>query len=891
MLTYLAIFLTGLTALTYQVLWQKQLSLLLGSESQSLALITGIFLSGLSLGYYFWGNWIAKNNKKNIIYQSYGYIELVIGLYAILYPYFFNFILNIHSNYPNSFGINIIFTSLMLGLPTFLMGATLPFMTKVIPITKSSVSSIHAKIYGLNTLGSFAGVILALYYLIPINGNKFTFILMGIINLVIGCYFLSLKDLNKTLSHSTKQSHHKIEALPKNLILSMSLITGLVSIGLEIILFRIVTLSMGSNYHVYPFILSIIILGLGIGSLSSFNNKNNYLSILTNWIFLLIFLVLLYLSMPYWSYWISILRLNWGTAQDSYFLYYLLLYLCLCVLILPSAIFFGRILPQCFSLLQKEAKDFGKEAGLLYFSNTIGTLIGATIFGFALLYLINIDTILIIFLILIAIITIIIILRTRKYNAFLIITPLLILLVWQGNWDRSSHIIGLYRANNKQSYHDGKIFKTPMGRKITGTKLLKDGPNATVSITEFKTKKSTHKSMMVNARTEGSSYIGDLQPQILIGLLPYVYHPKTQDLNAFVVGLATGITPGFLSQLPLINTIDVAEISDLVIKTAAYFKNENFDVLNNPKVFIKALDAARFLILSDKKYDLIVSHTSTHWVSGIENLITPQFYQTVNDRLTPDGIFTQWLQGYETNSQIALSVLKIVGDQFKYYKVFEVGSNEMVIMASNTKLNIPDISKKITNQSLLKISNKLNLYHFSQFEMLEILDKTIIDHIIAKNQKNLFEHHAFKSKLQKRATKAEFLKKNINLETLIDNKNRRRLQQKLTKRHLIHDNLYSFFIENPQHCRKLNSMACQNWFGFNNIFQKFNTTENDLEYLKIYSILRNRNYIPLQKEELIKIENKILTSENKDAKLIKLLVNEYRYENLDKLANEFLEKL
>ena len=47
--------LTGFSGLTYEVAWEKYLATLMGSHAEATAAVLGIFLGGLSLGYWIFG--------------------------------------------------------------------------------------------------------------------------------------------------------------------------------------------------------------------------------------------------------------------------------------------------------------------------------------------------------------------------------------------------------------------------------------------------------------------------------------------------------------------------------------------------------------------------------------------------------------------------------------------------------------------------------------------------------------------------------------------------------------------------------------------------------------------------------------------------------------------
>ena len=155
-LLYLSIiFTTGFCSLGYQVIWQKYLSILVGSHARSSAIVVSVFLLGLALGYYVFGRLTEKIKDRYLLLKAYGFVEIFTGLYAVLFPKIFQFLLDSSISQTNHFGVHLFISSLLLILPTFLMGATVPIMTTVLPEDKENVSLIHSRIYGLNTLGAF----------------------------------------------------------------------------------------------------------------------------------------------------------------------------------------------------------------------------------------------------------------------------------------------------------------------------------------------------------------------------------------------------------------------------------------------------------------------------------------------------------------------------------------------------------------------------------------------------------------------------------------------------------------------------------------------------------------------------------------------------------------
>lgn len=80
------VFLTGATALVYEVIWQRYLTRLTGSDSLATALILGIFLGGLSGGYALCG-WLSRRVRRPA--RAYAVLEACIGIWALLFPWLF----------------------------------------------------------------------------------------------------------------------------------------------------------------------------------------------------------------------------------------------------------------------------------------------------------------------------------------------------------------------------------------------------------------------------------------------------------------------------------------------------------------------------------------------------------------------------------------------------------------------------------------------------------------------------------------------------------------------------------------------------------------------------------------------------------------------------------
>src|SRR5687768_13735764 len=83
MLVLLLFFCSGATALVYEVVWSKYLSIMLGSTVQAQTVVLAVFMGGLAIGNRLFGKRSATIKSPLL---GYGIMELLIGLYAIVFP-------------------------------------------------------------------------------------------------------------------------------------------------------------------------------------------------------------------------------------------------------------------------------------------------------------------------------------------------------------------------------------------------------------------------------------------------------------------------------------------------------------------------------------------------------------------------------------------------------------------------------------------------------------------------------------------------------------------------------------------------------------------------------------------------------------------------------------
>src|SRR5262245_28747712 len=169
---YLIFFLSGATGLVYEVIWVRLTGLVFGNTSHAIAVVLGAFMAGLALGSWWLGK---KADQVQSPLRMYGLLEIGIGVSASAVPLVFR---SLHQMYwalapslevvPGGNGLVRFATSfVVLLVPTFLMGGTLPVLARFFTQALSEVQRKVGLLYALNTFGAAFGTLVAALVFIP----------------------------------------------------------------------------------------------------------------------------------------------------------------------------------------------------------------------------------------------------------------------------------------------------------------------------------------------------------------------------------------------------------------------------------------------------------------------------------------------------------------------------------------------------------------------------------------------------------------------------------------------------------------------------------------------------------------------------------------------------
>jgi spermidine synthase len=679
-------FFSGLSGLTYEILWTRMIVKIIGSAPFAESIVLAIFMGGLGLGSYIAGRLIDRIKEPLALVRLYGMLELAIGGYAIMIPLLLTAFEPLQSLLYNELYSHFIIYNLttliicagILCIPVICMGATLPILCKFYVAHLSHLGTHTGRLYGLNTIGAALGSLLCGFWLIDLWGVSGTLAFALLVNGIIGIVCLKVGRREKEISPRKVQkasgvkeraeghrpAHKKpVSFVERKSALIIFAVSGFCAMACEVLWTRLLGLIVGPSTYSFTIVLVTFITGLALGSMIF-----GYLADKAeDCLWLLLFtqisaaLLILAVSQLLGSSQMFFAKLIF-TFKDQFLLLNLFKALILFLFMILPTLCLGAAFPLVGKIYTPTVSEVGKSIGFAYMFNTIGSLLGPLCAGFLLIPLVGKETGLgmIVSLQLITSLFIAGIMLKKKRKSipqFSLIAACavsgLILCFYYPTWNRQQISGGKYhRFDEINGYiaHTGWLESLFHGSQILsrgerGTLVYYgDGIGGFTAVVKYADAFGNVEYAMRNSGKADATSRGDMNTQTLLAHLPMLFHKDPEAV--MVLGLASGITAGEVLHYP-IKRLDVLEISDQVVAASDIFVPWNNRVLENPTTNLIIQDGRAHLQLTRENYDVIISEPSNPWMAGLAALFTRDFFSLARERLTDDGIFVQWMHSYQ----------------------------------------------------------------------------------------------------------------------------------------------------------------------------------------------------------------------------------------------------
>ncbi|HKN83376.1 MAG TPA: fused MFS/spermidine synthase [Pyrinomonadaceae bacterium] len=708
--------LSGATGLIYEVLWARMLGLVFGATTLAVSTVLAAFMGGLALGSALAGRF-ASRIKKPI--ATYGLMEIGIAIYALLVPLLFRLVDQLYAEIwrhfqPGFFAFSLwrfVLSSLVLLVPTTLMGATLP----VLAATPSDTNSV-ARLYAFNLVGAIIGTLAAGFVLLPTLGVRTTISVAATVNVIVGVVAISLQRHTRVHAHHVEHPVNLVDPV-SNFWYFTALASGFITISTQVSWTRILTMIIGSSTYAFSIVVALFLIGLAAGAwwiARKDRSEALRLMILKVEILTTISLVL---SMFVLNKLPAVLITLGLRFQPSSWLGLLALQiLCATLLILVPAVLMGTVMPLVLVWAGSDQGSAVGRVGRSYTVNTIGAIAGAFIAGFVLIPKTSTR-----FTLLLTAVCCLVVaavahmpadsVREPALKRALAIgsTPILAILLFViaprmnladlsiGAYDSLVRVLARAREGTPSENQAPDVHELLM---------YDEGPTATVSVR----KDQNTVSMAINGRTNASDSVYDMPTQVMLAQIPLLIAPRIN--NGLIIGYATGITVGSMLQSP-IQSVTCVELEPGTVAGSRFFEHLNNRPLDDPRTSLIIDDARTFLRVTPNHYDMIVSEPSHPWVPGVANLFTQEFFELGRTRLNDDGVFVQWVQIYQLSTESLQSVLATYHRVFPHVLVFRVGGlnkgKDLILVGSNQPLNLDRLSERFADQRMAAEISRVGL--------------------------------------------------------------------------------------------------------------------------------------------------------------------------------------
>jgi spermidine synthase len=398
-----AFFVSGVSALVYQIAWQRILVLHSGVGIHSIMMIVAAFMAGLGAGSHLGGVLSARVGRAAAL-RCFAGIELAIAAFGAASCWIYYDWLYVRAGwlYAAAWRAALLHGASFL-VPTALMGMSLPFLVRAMVGDVQGAGRTIGFLYGINMLGAAVGAFLTPWVLIRYFGIRGAVTIAAIGNLAAGLAALALGPW----LHSAASAPAPVRASSPILAPSRPLplwillygLSGFCALSLEMVWFRLIDVSVKSRAYTFGTVLAIYMLGAAAGSLAGAAVVHRIgrplRAFLTCQCVLLAYsgavLALLAFLPPhawlyrwYFGYWRRYDGFDLGQGGDLGSLLRLYVLLPVVLYAVPTVLM-GLSFPILQRAVQDDPRTAGRKVGLLQAANIAGCVAGSLVVGLVLL--------------------------------------------------------------------------------------------------------------------------------------------------------------------------------------------------------------------------------------------------------------------------------------------------------------------------------------------------------------------------------------------------------------------------------------------------------------------------------------------------------------------------
>jgi len=687
--------LSGVSALVYQIVWIRMLSHLLGGTTYAISLVLAAFMGGLALGSRFYGVRADATARPLRLYARLEFGIAALGLLAsalilLATPVYVGLS---HLLPSGALGIlRGILALLLLLPPTFLMGGTLPVLSRYVVRSHRRLGRDLGWLYAVNTFGAVLGCLLAGTVLVATFGVLVSIVLAVLLNALIGVMVLGVdrsqpsqvpgmaaEPLHAGGASVRQKSKQAAQAptpeAPEIGLQTLALLfaaTGFAALGYEIYWTRALQFFLGNSTYAYSAMLTTFLLGLSLGGWLGGRCASAVAapSRLLAWVQLSVGITAILSVLLIWGWLPQLHAQQFLSAPTiSWPSYLLRRFLVAGAIMAPATILIGMTFPIVSQIGIGSLAHLSRGVGFLSYSNTLGAILGSLVGGFLLLPLLGAKGALLTTGLMNVAIGMIVLWVSRRRRSLELgvaglvgLAILLLVVIARGaggsflaNTQAATDLVLFDRQDHAA---DTRVYQKPNGE--------------------------LH--MSVDGHHIGGTEMTLLRKEKILAHLPMALMPQAE--KTLSVGLGSGTTLATFALYPQLQRLDCVEIVPGVVQGARFFGDGHGNVLDDPRVDVVVGDGVQFLLTTQERYDIIASDSKLNPAYvGNAPLLSRDYYELCAQRLDENGVMIQWLESHVPTSAVQ-SIARGFVQAFPHAGLFWYDPYNLLLVGSHQPLRL-----------------------------------------------------------------------------------------------------------------------------------------------------------------------------------------------------------
>jgi len=740
LIIFIAFFLSGVTGLLYEIVWVRIFGLIFGNTTLALSTVLAAFMMGLALGSAILGKLADRSSNHLRIYAG---LEAGVALSALLIPLLrplveslLAFIYPHITSYPTLFLFLKFLVAFLVMLPAaFSMGGTLPIISRMVVREQSRVGFDIGTLYGVNTLGAMAGVLITGFVLIRVIGVSASIYLAVLTNLLIAACAYALSRISSpkeaTPIHESLPDETHVDGRIKTALVAIA-ISGCAALAYEVLWTRVLVFVLTNSVYATAVMLTTMLCGIGIGSYlgGRLADRSKNLFVIFGWIEIAIgcsalaaAIMLINLSWIHDRIFFIGPQTSWWSWNGIRFLEAFL------VMFLPS-MFMGASFPIAGKIAVPRMQIIGSRLGLVYFFNTLGGVAGSILTSFVFISVLG---------------------TSATVTAMVLINILLgvYLLLYEKRRLSPRFVLGFATAG---------VLLLILGVRTTPATLFtvayshvekdfplidyREGIEGTVTVHEqIKPFARTKRIDVDGLNVAGTSFMLKTL-QTLQGHIPLLLHPDPQSV--LQIGFGTGQTSKCALRHPVAD-FHLAEISKDVLELSdVHFQELNEGVIRHPKFTYSIVDGKNIVKYSGKRYDAVMNDGNYAVATSSASLFTKDHFENCRDKLKPGGLVSTWMTIDLDPVDFAI-VLKTFQSVFPYCALWMAPNciNKQIVLLGAVQpwqIDFQKLSQRFADPAIKKDFEAININSVYDFLDCFMLDHRGIEQISAPHPINTDDH-------------------------------------------------------------------------------------------------------------------------------------------------------